>query len=110
MKKIVFAAVFIFGLQSSFHACEFWMLQRSPLYRNFSIFPVAPRQQYACDFEWENIMKLDYPPIAVHSSYKFKPVTLLFPRGAVFCRMETYTQKKIGVMFSIHAGVYQERY
>jgi hypothetical protein len=114
MKRIVLIAVIVFGLQQTAVSCEAYLLamQRrqqppSPLeYRYYS------RNEFRifARFEWKD--QLDFfvaPPFSAGMPlYKF-PGTQ-FSRGAVFCRMETYTQKKFSVMFSIHTGGYKERY
>lgn len=113
-----FVATIVFGLQPIAQSCEaydpYWLMNQRRLlspfdYRNYSKhdFRIFPR------FEWQDRIDLFVTPVAysaMPSLYKFHYQEMQLPHGAVFCRMETYTQKKLGVMFSIHAGGYKERY
>ncbi len=111
MKKIILAAALVSGLHAD--ACMYdFGCNRSLLYAKLewgNTLPFFPRP----GFGWKNHVDLILAPRAYSLTppvYQFHQPGMPLPRGAVFCRMETYTQKKLGVMFSIHAGGYKERY
>ena len=50
-----------------------------------------------------------FPQRAFFTPQQQLPYQFRRPEGAVFCRMEDYTARKVRVMFSLHAGGYSER-